>query len=857
MPIENPSERDFACFLCAKGKAKKLSDICPVCNNPLNVGSVFENQALDGYFLKQFKGRGYYGATYYGTNRIGKPVAIKIVPVKLYEQHEKSFSEEVTKYARLGSHPNIAELFDAGEGTVFYRDSKIPVYFVIMEWVEGVTLTEFCTTENINANVVYGAILDIASGIQRFEQKNLWHNDLNSDNILVKELTPEELQARHSGSRFILKIVDTGSALFRQAFRTHALNDLAFLARHIDTLVLAARKSSASTPKEDLFFLDNLAKIVSRLSDENPARRLRSAEETISALTQLRRQSYLLSEETVAILQYPFEYLNANDFPSDALIWRLFSNRFPWVRDTIMVAAQSTLITGPRGSGKTMILKCMRLKTRLASFSPSESNGTVSDQIDSDSFIGFFVSARLEIGNHSPITKLPPWMTKEETVLYFFHLLYLYEICDTLLYAKIKNLLVISDIAEFDFCSFLSSSLGTRVDSLGSAMSAIKDIQSQILLLQFDPQESSPLLSAKFLSEICAKLKAAVPAFLGKSIVFLLDDFSLPKVPSSVQKTLLPVIWNSGGGYTFRVTAHSESTEFVDSRHNRYNANRDFREVNLGAEYVNSIDLEKKRTVIHECIDDIFKKRFEVSRVPVAQTAQLLLGDRKRWDIAKDIRQRTLDGRIHGLRYYGWDTVVSLCSGDISYLIDLIGKMIDGIDSSHFPLSKPIGIAKQNKVIREYARKELYSLQDFSVQTCNLYEIALHFGKMSLFKLQRDNVGSEKRPAEYLRLEIQWANATDEVRNATAELLRNGVFVDGGFSTSSQGILARRLIFRKQFTPAFPTTFRSRDTFPMSARHFLDFVQNPPSFLRRMLSEAGIRPDQQQLTLDRLFEPSV
>jgi hypothetical protein len=171
-----------------------------------------------------------------------------------------------------------------------------------------------------------------------------------------------------------------------------------------------------------------------------------------------------------------------------------------------------------------------------------------------------------------------------------------------------------------------------------------------------------------------------------------------------------------------------------------------------------------------------------------------------------------------------------------------------------------IGVQAQNKVIRQYARQELYKLQDYPGINCNLYEIALNFGKMSLFKLQHEEVrqkGKQSRPAEYLRIEVQISQFADEIRAGIAELVRNGVFIDGGFSSSSQGTPARRLIFRKMFTPAFPTTFHSRDTFPMSAAHFLEFIRDPVVPLRQLLGKSGIRPDQQQMTMEKLFEPDV
>jgi hypothetical protein len=501
----------------------------------------------------------------------------------------------------------------------------------------------------------------------------------------------------------------------------------------------------------------------------------------------------------------------------------------------------------------------MRLKTRLSAIFDDEKPADIAKRVKQDSFVGFFVSARLEIGNHSLLTKLPKWMESDELVLYYFHLLYAYEVCDTILYGMLKGILKIGRDVELTFCQFLSHALGETAVSLPAVLSAIKARQAAVLSSQLTIDSGSPLLGASFLTELCSHVRLLSSIFSGKRFAFLLDDFSVPKVPQSVQRVLLPIIWNSGAGYTFRVSAHSESTEFVDLRSNTYVVNRDYRELNLGAAYINSVDLERRRDTIDFCVNEIFRKRFELSGENTTFNVQTFLGDSSSVGIAQEIKRRSENKSLRALRLFGWDTVISLCSGDISYVIDLLGRMFE--QRSHRMGKRPIGPQAQNKVIRQYARQELYRLQDYSGSQYNLYEIALNFGKMSLFKLQNEEVRQNKtrvsRPAEYLRIEVQISQFAEEIRGAIAELVRNGVFIDGGFSSSSQGIPARRLIFRKLFTPAFPTTFHSRDTFSMSAPHFLEFIRDPEAPLRLMMGKLGIGPDKQQITMDRLFDPDV
>ncbi|RIL08439.1 MAG: hypothetical protein DCC75_08895, partial [Proteobacteria bacterium] len=117
-------------------------------------------------------------------------------------------------------------------------------------------------------------------------------------------------------------------------------------------------------------------------------------------------------------------------------------------------------------------------------------------------------------------------------------------------------------------------------------------------------------------------------------------------------------------------------------------------------------------------------------------------------------------------------------------------------------------------------------------------------------------VGKDKRPAEYLRIEVEIDGLSSKAKEAMADLLRYGVFIDGGFSNSGKGTPARRLIFKKLFTPVFPTTYTSRDTWPMTAAHFTEFVTDPKKYVKGVMSAHGLPPEEQQLEIETLMLPS-
>ena len=86
----------------------------------------------------------------------------------------------------------------------------------------------------------------------------------------------------------------------------------------------------------------------------------------------------------------------------------------------------------------------------------------------------------------------------------------------------------------------------------------------------------------------------------------------------------------------------------------------------------------------------------------------------------------------------------------------------------------------------------------------------------------------------------------EKMKTAARELLCYGIFIDGGFSNMSDGQTARKLLFRRIYSPAFPTTFNDRNTFPMREESFRKFIENPKNFVREKMSEDRIPPDEQQ-----------
>lgn len=434
MPIETPSDRNYACFVCAEGHSKRLDAACPVCGRPLDVGRTLEGREIAGLrshpnTLTRYVARGFYGATYRAENAIGHPFAFKLIPVRLYESQGKDFTTELARYRALGRHENIAELFNGGDDRITLLDQTIDIHWIIMEWVEGDTFRGVLerSGDEFSVDDLYAFVLDVASAISRFESANIWHNDLNADNILASELSPDQLETRLVQSRYTWKVVDTGSAVFRRSGKGKVLDDLKFLGRHMQHARNTIAMRLALLTKEDQYFFDEIGSLTAFILDESPGHSAQTARDVVREIKSLYSRRFMLDDELVPHLRDPFGYLNPNDFP-DSYIGLLFSDKFQWVQKIVSPEPQSLLLSGPRGCGKTMILKSMSMRSKLRPKREGETAGEIGGRIDREKFAAFFVSARIQVGNNCLSGKLPTWASDDASILAYFHVLYLREV---------------------------------------------------------------------------------------------------------------------------------------------------------------------------------------------------------------------------------------------------------------------------------------------------------------------------------------------------------------------------------------------------------------------------------------------
>jgi eukaryotic-like serine/threonine-protein kinase len=133
------------------------------------------------YRIKQALGEGGMGVVYLAEREdLGNQVAIKILrDAWVSPARRERFNAEQRTLAQL-NHPSIARLYDADtspDGTPFF----------VMEYVEGVPLTDYCRTKKCTIPERLRLFRAVCEAVLYAHQHAVIHRDLKPSNILVKD----------------------------------------------------------------------------------------------------------------------------------------------------------------------------------------------------------------------------------------------------------------------------------------------------------------------------------------------------------------------------------------------------------------------------------------------------------------------------------------------------------------------------------------------------------------------------------------------------------------------------------------------------------------------------------------------
>jgi serine/threonine protein kinase len=160
---------------------------------------------LGRFRLLTLLGRGGMGEVWKAEDpRLGRVVAIKILPPELANPDLRIRFERESKILAALNHPGIAHIYEAGEEIPAGGQSKIS--FLVMEYIEGRSLAQLLSSGPLTVRNAVRLGRQIAKALSAAHESEIVHRDLKPANIMVTPRNQIKILdfglARPTGSAF-------------------------------------------------------------------------------------------------------------------------------------------------------------------------------------------------------------------------------------------------------------------------------------------------------------------------------------------------------------------------------------------------------------------------------------------------------------------------------------------------------------------------------------------------------------------------------------------------------------------------------------------------------------------------------
>lgn len=791
---------------------------------------------IEGYTLKNIIGSGKIGTVFRAerSGPISDTLACKIIPG---DSLKTGWEKEVEKVIKLRRVPNVVQYH---HHSVILNKKNQPDVYVFLDYIEGVNLKTYIENnqQHIDLSFVEEVIHIILKVLHACYSVGIFHGDLHEGNILVADPDP-----RMIGAPQTILISDFGFGGSHN--RLEPKDDFRQL-HSIGKNLLKHIKPSDCTSRDKIMY--NQLKVFLEKTvienDKTQGKLIGSPELLLKELKDLslkaEAESALASNQKLFL--NPGDYLMAESLGYRAEEWKnLFVPEF--LASRRLLERTTTVLTGARGCGKTMVFRRMTAFMDIVIGEPSKVKGA-------DSFIGFYLNCR-------DLAEAFPWLPKtirtglKEQILHFFNLAWFSEILKTIgIYDPERE-------SDYEWLNkFVQNIFGEKYLKLPQGIKIISHIRAFIddekeycRLVDIGTKSglsSWPLARIDFIPLLHDQLRANIAWMKSKPIYLFLDDYTIPIIPREAQKILNPIIFNRKSQLFFKIS--TEATNSFD----RTGVNgkilelvHDFELIDLANESIKKPLAEKA-----EILNKIFKPR--INRIESLSGNNYGLKDiLGSTPMSGNALARLMRSKpTTKVQYSGEASFVGMWSSDIRIMIEMFTAIIK---SAHEKIEKgnlPVIAKVQNEVFRTQGGEFIQfigssappSITDKGNSSAkpnqkygsHLKDIVEAFVKVSRFEMTKGplikNEG-KKNPKQAFRLEIvDKFEIDDDAEDYYEGLKRWHIFLQDWRGKSVRGMITPRLFLNRVLLPYCALTYSGHDNIGMSNKEFNDLLINPTNF---------------------------
>ena len=853
---------------------------------------------LGEFVLDKYLGSGHFGCVYRARlqSMLDEDIfwAIKVSP-----QNVALDVRTLRKVLRLQGVANVAHLLRVESADISTSHGSDTVAYAVWDYIEpSQSLRRYLqSTKSVHVSFLFGVVTTVLRVLDACQIRGISaHGSLHLGNILVGDPSGSGLDSTYRTVDPIY-VTDFGYAL---ATAEHEpIDDYRALADLADCLIEKVDWPAANSADRQLLL--GVRRVLHKVLREDiaserstPAAILTSILAVHSSAGRANGASYRDSgapaqsaSRGMSVGQFQVSEMLGDDWD----LWRrLFVPAVP-ARSRILERDITSVITGPRGCGKTMLFR--RLSERLI-----VQCGPIDDRAPSADFLAFYVNAN-DFADAFPHFPTRPTPEQAGRLNAFAHLCILSDVlaveavlCQRAVRAPSSALIGLFEAWFGETAGSVPIIDGEhRLERYRSQLEQLKrDFLKVSIPPQFPGYES--FAHHAWLRTFVPELRNSC-AWVGRvTVFFFVDDYTTPRVSLAMQRVLNRIFFHRSHDFVFKVATEAATTFLAeDSSGKVLQDGDDYRLVDMGEESLFMSD-DERQTFLNE----VFQRRLSLDpRVGAERrTLPALLGKHgySKTGFARLLRDaqpvelgmpQTGAGLLRGAvkrraLYFGHDVFSSLWSGDTRLMIQLMQDLVEeaarptGTISSQIPpdlqdrvfrnrggqwldmqmRNQPTDAKRFAKLLASHqARTPGYRLSGGTFGT-HLKAIAEAFSQAARLELLGPVYTIEEKgkvrevPKMAFRLEI-----TDifRVEGLSAEiyrdLIRYGIFMRDARGKSIRGAMVPRLFLRRLLLPYCLLALSKRDSVSMSCDWFIRLLLQPDEFVknwtvhRKMSSHSG------------------